>query len=57
MRFVNFSEQKVDPIDKKFAEDILEGDPSKRFGAISSVPMASSNQECGIAQRVFFADL
>ena len=30
MRFVNFSEQKVDPIDKKFAEDILEGDPKQK---------------------------
>ncbi|MEO9781234.1 MAG: cupin domain-containing protein [Sedimentitalea sp.] len=30
MKFVNFAEQDVDPIDKEFAEDIVEGDPKQK---------------------------
>lgn len=30
MKFVNFAEQAVDPIDKEFAQDIIEGEPRQK---------------------------
>ncbi|MEM5503171.1 cupin domain-containing protein [Ahrensia kielensis] len=30
MRFVNFAEQNIDPIDKEFTEDVIEGDPRQK---------------------------
>ena len=34
MKFVNFSEQIVEPVDKEFAKDIIEGEPKQKSGAI-----------------------
>ena len=55
MQFVSFAEQAIEPFDKDFSEDIIEGDPKQRSGATLSALTAPSSPACGTARQVCFA--